>query len=270
MSVGSGWIPDLIEVDDEGPAGLVVTLVELEASESVARVSCRKYLPESSTAVVQGLVAYIDAVVRQCRATADPRQADFEVLRSRLSSGALVTVRTAGALRTSTEFVEVYNLLDQPERLTIAATHAADAPSPVAFTGARSFTREELDGLRRTLRILHAVVVGHDHSTTTVHSWHNIRRKPLDTAVAKSHAKVPSLRAFLANKAMTGMKVDCDCIASELADLWATGTNNTILAGSVAAAVAQLMPAAIRFSGKDSMRDVFAAARSTLGSVGAI
>jgi hypothetical protein len=44
------WIPDYVEVDVvDDTEGIRLTLIELEATEIVARASCRKYLPEGST-----------------------------------------------------------------------------------------------------------------------------------------------------------------------------------------------------------------------------
>ena len=72
MSVGPGWIPDLIEVEDDETC-FTVTLIELEAVEISALASCRKYLPESSLDIIQKFTAYLETVNRQCLATADPR-----------------------------------------------------------------------------------------------------------------------------------------------------------------------------------------------------
>ena len=60
MLVGPGWIPDIVEVEilDNGSI-FTITLVELEAQEITARASCRKYLPESSDAILQRFFEYL-------------------------------------------------------------------------------------------------------------------------------------------------------------------------------------------------------------------
>jgi hypothetical protein len=269
MSVGSAWIPDLIEVDEDA-SELQITLVELEASEPAARVSCRKYLPESSTSVLESLAGYVAAVVKQCRGTADPRLTDFEWLAAQLNGDRPKSIRTAGALRSAAGFLELHSLLDQPQRLTSASTPTDSPLASVQFEGVRSFTREEVDGLRRTVRVFHAVVTGDDHSATTVHSWHNRRRKPLEAAVGKLGASRNELRSLLSHKSMSGRRVNCDHLATELAELWGAHGDRLVSSQHVAASVRLFMPAAMSFSGKDSMRDVFDKARSVLTSFGAI
>ena len=99
MAVGPGWIPDLIAVESlDNGTDYSVTLIELEASEIVALASCRKYLPESSADIVQRFVAYLDSVMAQCQATADPRLNAFRSLRVALGNQVTVVVRTAAAL----------------------------------------------------------------------------------------------------------------------------------------------------------------------------
>jgi hypothetical protein len=74
----AGWIPDLVKlVVDEPPARCSLTLIELEATESVALISCRKYLPEDSASIVSAFRKYLDRVISQCRISADPREAEF-------------------------------------------------------------------------------------------------------------------------------------------------------------------------------------------------
>jgi hypothetical protein len=100
MRVGPGWIPDCIEVNLDTKAGVVkLIILELEATDIVARASCRKYLPEPSSAVLQAFAAYLDAVVSQCRSTADPRLALLEDLQRAVATHPHVLIHTAGALR---------------------------------------------------------------------------------------------------------------------------------------------------------------------------
>ena len=120
IKLGPGWIPDFIEVvleRDRETAEL--TLIELEATEAFCRISCRKYLPERSSDVVAAFLTYLDSVISQCRSTADPRREVFEALRISIGTLTSVLVRTAGALRSSADFVEVFALIDQGDRLPI-------------------------------------------------------------------------------------------------------------------------------------------------------
>jgi len=265
ITVGPGWIPDLIEVDsvDDG-AGYSFTLIELEASEITARVSCRKYLPESSTDVVQRFVTYLDSVITQCHATADPRLDAFRSLREALGNQVTAVVRTAGALRSSTEFLEVHTLLDQPERISLRPSQPVVAGQVFALGGIRSFSRGETDGLRRTVRVLHAVVTGHDHSSATLHSWRNLRRKPLDIAVSKERERFVQLDLLLGNKSASGMRLDCDRLVDELVGLWSTSSTYRLTSAEVADSVRHFEPISMRFANQESMRAVYDAARSAL------
>src|SRR6266478_8809890 len=92
----SGWIPDLVRIIVEDPPDRCsLTLIELEATESVALISCRKYLPENSAAILQAFTDYLDRLVRQCRSSADPREPEFAALKAVLSQVREVTVTTA-------------------------------------------------------------------------------------------------------------------------------------------------------------------------------
>jgi hypothetical protein len=268
LSIGPGWIPDLIEVNvGEDPPCFTVTLIELEAVEITARVSCRKYLPESSTDIIQKLAAYLDIVRRQCQATADPRLAAFDSLAASLPTMRRFVVRSGGALRSSSGLLEVHDLLDQPGRVSIPYVPTANVARSSSFGGTRSFSREETDALRRTVRILHAVMTGHDHSSGTVHSWRNLRRKPLDTAASAQPERLPELHRLLSNKSASGMRLNCDQVARELADLWAATPGRGMTPAQVADAVQRFAPRSMKFSNQESMRAVYDLARSTLGEV---
>lgn len=265
MAVGPGWIPDIIAVDSvDNGTDYSVTLIELEASEIVARASCRKYLPESSADIAQRFVAYLDSVMAQCQATADPRFDAFRSLREALGNQITVVVRTAGALRSSSDYLEVHTLLDQPERISLRPSQPSVAGQVFSFGGTLSFSREETDGLRRTVRILHAVVTGHDHSDSTLHSWRNLRRKPLDIAVAKERERFVQLDQLLGNKAASGMRLDCDRLVEELVNLWSPCSSHRLTSSEVADSVRRFVPVSMGFANQDSMRTVYEAARSVL------
>lgn len=265
MLVGPGWIPDLVEVEiaDDG-SRFNITLVELEAQEITARASCRKYLPEPSNEILHRFVEYLQVVTKQCQATTDPRLDEFIALQVLLSGTATVEVRTAGALRSATDYLELHALLDQPNRMSITNGRAPSNTATFDFEGVITFSREKKDGLRRTVRVLHAVIAGHDHSDGTLHSWRNSRRKPLDLAVAESSQTYPLLNQLLQNKSATGMRLDCGSLAAELAGLWSTSASHRMTAQDIGDTIRRFAPICISFSERDPMRTVFEAARSAL------
>jgi hypothetical protein len=265
MLVGTGWIPDLVEVEvlDDG-SRYTITLVELEAQEITARASCRKYLPEPSDAILHGLLAYLEALAKQCQATSDPRLDEFMALKAALSGATRVEVRTAGALRSAADYLEVHALLDQPNRPSITSRSLPENKTKFVFEGVIAFSREAKHGLRRTVRVLHAVIAGHDHSDGTLHSWRNSRRKPLDSTVAESKQKYPVTNELLQNKSASGMRLDCGLLASELAAIWSALGEPRMTARVVTDTIQRFVPICMAFSEQDSMRAVFESARAAL------
>jgi hypothetical protein len=264
MKIGPGWIPDVLEVSIETVSGTCrLTLIELEATEIVARASCRKYLPEDSARIVEALVVYLDTVIAQCRSTSDPRLPAFEDLRRVITGQPDVIVHTAGALRTSPDLVEDLPLIDQPVRKTVPAADSAISPAPSAFSfsGERGLTRSECDGLRRACRILHAVLMGRDHSGGTLKSWRNHRRKPLDDSVAKSRNLYPELNKLLSSKSTFGLRVDCDTMATELSVLWSNTSYGPIVPGSAVAMITRFVPVVVTFAAHESMKNIFVRTR---------
>ncbi len=265
MLIGPGWIPDLVEAEADGDwTSCTITLVELEGSEITARASCRKYIPESSIEIVQRFLSYLESVLAQCKATADPRLGALRSFREALVGGLPTIVRTAGALRSSSEFLEVHALRDQPEQLSTISSPATVDGHSFEFEGMRSFSREETDGLRRAVRILHAVVTGNDHSNATLHSWGNLRRKPLEVAASKYGPRLTQLGQLLNNRSASGMQIDSGKLVDELVELWSNAPTFRLSRAGVAEALRTFTPISMRFAGRDSMRAVFAAARSVL------
>src|SRR5258708_7050491 len=119
MAVSSlNWKPDLVKIIVNESKEIRLTLIELDATESTTRISCRKYLPENSIGIVRTFCEYLDRVIRECNSRADPRKEEFVRLKKALSEAEKVTVTTAGALRSSTSFLEELSLIDQPSRFT--------------------------------------------------------------------------------------------------------------------------------------------------------
>ena len=110
----AGWVPDLVRVTiEEPPNHGSLTLIELESTESAARISCRKYLPETSASILAAFIDYLDRVISKCRSTADHRESELINLKELLSKGNNLTITTAGALRSSIAFVEELPLIQQ-------------------------------------------------------------------------------------------------------------------------------------------------------------
>lgn len=194
LRIGQGWVPDFVELSIEvQPSACRITLVELEATDIMARVSCRKYLPEDSGNIVKAFLAYLETVIAQCKTTSDPRLAAFENLRNALAEHPQVRIFTAGALRTSADFIEEFPLLDQPAQVAVPRSSTLIRKTTFDFSGVRRVTRAESDGLRRSVRFLHAVFVGQDHSATTLKSWRGIRTKPLDLIATNEKGAHPQL-----------------------------------------------------------------------------
>ncbi len=265
MKVGPGWIPDFVEVVvDADSSTCQLTLIELEATEIPARASCRKYLPEPSSEVLRAFHEYLDTVISQCRSTADPRIGAFDQLRVLLTTSSRIAVHTAGALRTSADFLEDLPLIDQPERLTLPVTASAESPSSFSFRGERRLTRAESDGVRRAIRLLHAVVVGRDHSGGTMKSWRNLRQKPLDRVASKASARYPHLHKLLTSKTEFGLRVNCDKLAAELSLLWRGPGNESLTPERTAAIITSFVPVAVGFAEHEPMQNVFERARDAV------
>lgn len=268
MVVGPGWIPDLLEVElsDDGTPP-ILTLVELEATPSFALAQCRKYIPEPSVDIVQRFATYLDGVIAQCSASADPRIAPIRELRQILGTREPWIVRTAGALRSSSEFLEVHTLLDQPERISLShvvAANAGPARSGLALAGIQMLGREDTDGLRRAARILHEVVTAQDHSGATLKGWRNIRRKPLDIAVASEPERFRQLSQLLAKSTARGMRIDCDRLGEEVATLWSSSATYRLSSEAALDCIRRFVPVVMQFSTRESMRTVYESARSAL------
>jgi hypothetical protein len=220
LKLGPGWIPDFVEVVlDEITASVRLTLIKLEATEKVALESSRKYIPEKSEAVVRAFLTYLDGVLAQCRATADPRLETFQRLMEFLEQPDVsLRVETAGALRASDDLLEAFPLLDQPDRSNEFRQALPITSSGLILEGRLRLGRETIDGLRRAVRILHAVRIKKDHSDATLGNWASVGRKLLARALDPGRHK--ELARLFAVTEQSGLMIDCEQIVTELADVW--------------------------------------------------
>ncbi|SRR5712691_796087 len=265
LKIGPGWIPDLVEVaTDAKTHSATITLIELEASEIVAKASARKYLPESSAAIAEGFAGYLRTVIAQCRQTADSRTETFQRLMQFLADGSSLAVRTAAALRTASSFIEDLPLIDQPSGITISPSSQTLARPAFLFDGERPLSRIEVNGVIRVIRLFDAVILDRDISSGTLRSWRNLRVKRLNHAVEEVHQSYPGLWRLLSEKADHGLRLDCDRICDELTKLWSSGKKYRIAPNDIAAAIASFYPLAIAFQEFEPMHRVFGEAQAVL------
>lgn len=198
MKVGSGWIPDFVEVCcDLAEKTCMIKLIELEAAETAALVSARKYLPEESSFILRAFDTYLDRVLDLCRATSDTRRDAFLQLKTFLTEARSVTVRTAAALRTSRAFVEDLPLIDQPQPQEIIRTQKPPTPQSITFKGELSLPPRARKTLFRALLILDGVVRGRDYSAANVKNWLTHRTQPLKVAVKEAPNNTRPFTPFL-------------------------------------------------------------------------
>ena len=106
--------------------------------------------------------------------------------------------------------------------LQSAVTHNTLQPT-FAFGGVQRLSRDDLDGLRRVVRILHAVLVGRDHSGGTIENFS--KRNPLKKVLGGKPARYPELSTLVSPNDHSGATVDCERIVNELGALLTAAGN---------------------------------------------
>jgi hypothetical protein len=262
-----GWIPDLVKlVLEEPPDRCTLTLIELEATESVALISCRKYLPENSANILAAFTEYLDRVICQCRTSADPREPEFVRLKAILSQVSQVTVTTAGALRSSTAFVEELPLMDQPKLAAQARAIQEDQEDKArAFQGVLRLSAHEAKALARCVMILDAVLRRRDHSSATFHAWRGqARSQPLKRLLTENKGSHPALRALVFEAQNRGITVDFEKVLSELVEIWSAARGNSLDPEHTRKLVSRYFPVALPIRGHEQMAGIFEIARKQL------
>ena len=261
MGVGSSsdWIPDLIEVIITESNGIKLRLIELEAQESSARISSRKYLPESSVSILQTFCDYLERIIKDCRSRADSRENAFLELKTTLSGAKEIRVTSVGALRSTAAFVEELPLIDQPKNLsqtkTVEKILQEDSPS---FQGILKLSGDRAATLGRAILILDAVIREQDHSDAKFKTWRaQDRSQPLKRLLKKNETSHPFLRAFIF-KTNTGTTLDFEKILLECAVIWIL--NPEIVRDHING----FFPLAIGIAPNDRMPMVFEKARAFL------
>lgn len=265
MKIGMGWVPDFVEVSSDFENKVcVVKLIELEATEVSAFVSARKYLPEDSSRILMAFDSYLDRVVDQCRITSDPRRDDFIRLKNLLLEAKSISVRTAGALRTSRQFIEDRPLIDQPQPEQIIRTQKHSTPQSFTFNREGSLSPRDRKNLFRTLLILDGVIRDRDHSAARVKSWLGLRTQPLKVAVKNTSDRYPLLAAFLSADTRSGGRTNCDGLAKELAALWSNAREVPIDPHLVSTMVVRYFPIAASLREHDPISKAFESARAVI------
>jgi hypothetical protein len=260
----AGWIPDLVRVVvEEPPDRASLTLIELEATESVALISCRKYLPENSVNILSAFGEYLDRVIRQCRTSADPREREFATLKANLSKVNQVTLTTAGALRSSTTSVEELPLIDQPK---IAAPPVAvnddKQGNECVFQGVLRLDQQRAYALARCLMILDAVLRHRDHSNATFQAWRgDALSQPLKRLLTDNNGSFPALRGFLLERPSTGISLDFEKVLRELVEIWSAARDKKFDLEHTRTLISRYFPIASPIRGHEQMSSVFETAR---------
>jgi hypothetical protein len=266
LKIGPGWIPDFLEIKvDNGGRDVAVVLIELEATRTTAMESSRKYLPEEPAAIIQAVIAYLETVAVQCRGTADPRLPEVEKLLERFPSTERIVVSTAAGIRDSADLIEVLPLINQ-QTSPQPRTGAAPAREAENFhlLGRRTLSREEANGLRRTIKILDAVVTGRDESGATYHSWLNLRVKPLHRSVTQRPSATPELHRLLSKPNDKGILLDLDRLLEDIHLVWSQSPHLRPSKAQIAASIEEYQPLARSIRSHTPMRDVFRQARKLL------
>jgi hypothetical protein len=268
LGIGSSsdWIPDLIEVVIDESGNATLRLIELEAHKSDAVISSRKYLPENSTEIVTAFLNYLEKVIRACRSSADNREEDFARLKMILSKTEKIFITSAGALRSSAEFVEELPLLDQPNEIArmppLERTLREDIPD---FSGTLRLSGDKAAALGRAILILDAVIRKCDHSDAAFKTWRAQDRSQPLKKLLKKNGGYPCLRAFISQKS-GGTILDYEKLLSEVREIWSNGRESELDKARVRILISRYFPIATKINARDRMPAIFDGARSFLAA----
>jgi hypothetical protein len=267
IKIGSlGWSPDFIQISINESKDITLTLIELDATESVARANCRKYLPENSTDIVHTFCEYLERVIRQCRSSAHPHEDKFIKLKTALSKAENINITTAGALRSATDFLENFSLIDQPKRI-VQMQSVQNIPRKNTlkeipdFRGTLRLNAEKAKALGRPVLILDAVIHQQDHSDATFRGWRNRETNKLLKEYSTAY---PCLCSFLNQRAFVGTTLDFERLILELVTKWSKASTLQIDQERVRSLINRYFPIAIMIRLSDRMSVVFDTARKFL------
>jgi len=173
-------------------------------------------------------------------------------------------VRTAAALRNATSFIEELPLIDQPGGLRLSANLQTSTKPLFVFEGSKPLTRIETNGVIRVIRIFDAVILDRDISSGSLRSWRNLRIKRLNRVVEQARERYPELWRLLSEKADHGLRLNCDRVCDELADMWSSSRKYRLARTQITNVISGFYPLAITFQELEPMRRVFEEARAEL------
>jgi hypothetical protein len=280
FSVGP-WTPDGVRVDLEvgvSPPTCSLILIELETAGPTALKSSRKYLHENSTNICSEFKRYLNRVIKKCDSTADPREPKINLLVDVLTQHAMVTVKTAAALRSSTTFLEESPLTDQTnstqshETLDSYTSHETShhniptegriAREQPTFRGVCKLDPEQSRALRRCVLILDAIIRRTDHSAAIYRAWKG--RSPLKRLLWQKGEKPPTLDLFILKQGNSGITIDLEVLLSELATIWAE-SGKQIDPETARQLIVDYFPTAMKIKPHDEMHLIFEAANLQIG-----
>jgi hypothetical protein len=122
---------------------------------------------------------------------------------------------------------------------------------------------EQMDGLRRVVRILHAVIVGKDQGGSTLKKWFDLRRKPLEMALRLEPERYPELQHLAAFTSQSGATIHCEKIVDELTVLW-RNAGRSADCERVRLWIKSFHPIAVAFPSHEQIEKVFEQARKVL------
>ena len=265
MTLDCGWVPDFVEVraDEDGVCSL--TLIELEATASLARIGARKYLPESSTSILTKFHEYLDRVLQRCRVAADPRSTDIQGLSDALRGDLTVRFWTAGALRQPSEIVERLPLIDQGHSLERTVARPRDDEDEPDHLDGHLLSARVHKNVSRSVLILDAVVRGWDKSDASLRAWRNLRLQPLRREIREHPEEFPALVSLLLGQ-KTGIRLTINDVSRELCAIWNRFQPGRHSEASVLTTIRKFMPLDRTLDPNASVRIAFAKAHGITGT----
>ena len=186
-------------------------------------ISCRKYLPEDSGAILGAFDEYLQRKISQCKSTADGRESALIQLRDRLRENIPVSVKTACALRLSDRMIENCRSSTsrrRPDRGTCErktskpGQKGSASLGETAFRGTVRLDAKRVKELYRCVLVLDAVIRHKDHSSATFHSWRI--KAPLRRLLEAGDVGTPVLKQFVFDMKDSGLTLDCEALFHEL------------------------------------------------------
>jgi hypothetical protein len=219
---------------------------------------------------------YLDRVIENCRATADPRRSTVEDLRVFLEKQPKIVIETACALRSGSEYLEKLPLLDQlrEEWHYSASTDRPPRkksfqPPDLHFEDNLSLTRYQSIALNRAVLVLDAIVRKQDHSASVLKQWVNLYLKSWLKENSDFQDRFPSIYMVLSADKTIGHKltIECDVFFEELSQYWERAANIGMTPEKARRWISSFYPVACSLNGKDRMQQVFANAKSVIAEL---